>query len=306
MRYFIILLKNRTAAICLLYVIFGANPALSETLSVFVSIVPQKYFVEKVGGDLVNISVMASPGADVHTFEPKPKQMVELGKAKIYFAIGIEFENAWLGKFAAANPLMLIVQTDKGIEKISMQGHGSHDEHEAAEKGEHGHGHHHGSADPHIWLSPRLVKVQAINIRDALVSADPANHTAYKTNCEKFLKEIDELDAEIKKLFSEKGGKVRFMAFHPSWAYFARDYGLDQIPVEIEGKNPGPAQLKDLIVLARKLDIKTIFVPPMSAVKIAESLAKEIGGQLIAADPLAADWAKNLRETAGKFKAALK
>lgn len=297
-------------AFCTCAVIFASMPAASETLPVFVSIVPQKYFVEKVGIGLVNVSVMAASGADVHTFEPKPKQMVELSKAKLYFAVGIEFENAWLERFAAANPNMQIVHTDKGIEKISMQGsHNSHDEHEVAtahEKDEHGHGHHHGSTDPHIWLSPPLVKIQAANIRDALISADPANRTAYETNCEQFVKEIDELDAEIRKTFSETGGEARFMAFHPSWAYFAAAYGLEQIPIEIEGKNPGPAQLKNLIKLARKLDIKTIFIPPMSSVRIAESLAKEIGGKLVAADPLAADWAKNLRETAGKFKAGLR
>ncbi len=287
-----------TAAVCLLCAIFGADPADSETLSVFVSIVPQKYFVEKVGGEGVKVSVMAAPGADVHTFEPKPKQMAELSNAKIYFAVGIEFENVWLKKFAGANPQMLIVHTDKGIEKISMQAHGAHGA--AAHHENSGH----GSTDPHIWLSPALVKIQAANIRDALVSTDPANRKTYKTNCEQFLKEIEALDAEIKKTFSETGGKVRFMAFHPSWAYFARDYGLEQIPVEIEGKNPGPAQLKDLIVLARKLEIKTIFVPPMSVARIAESLAKEIGGELVTADPLAVDWAKNLRETAEKFKAA--
>ena len=155
---------------------------------VFVSIVPQKYFVQQIGKDLVDINVMVQPGADPHTYEPKPRQMIDLSKTKIYFAIGVSFENAWLDKIAAVNPDMRVVHTDHGIEKLAMAVHHHHDDADEHHEGKHqdkgGHDHkkgeHHGEAehennhreraglDPHIWLSPPLVKVQARSILAAL------------------------------------------------------------------------------------------------------------------------------------------
>ncbi len=272
-----------------------ALPVEAAVTNVFVSISPQKYFVQKIGGDLVNVSVLVPAGASPHNFEPKPRQMAELSKSAVYFAVGIDFEKVWLKKIAAANPKMRIVHTDDGITKISMAG--VHDE----EKN--GHDHSSGSPDPHIWLSPSLVKSQARHILDALVAIDPGNRSKYEFNSVSFMKEIDELDAELKAFFaSRKGGQ--FMVFHPSWGYFAEAYGLVQVPVEIEGKDPKPAQLQKIIGHARERQIKVIFVQPQFSAKSAELLAREIGGQIVYTDPLTENWAGNLREVARKFGAA--
>ena len=292
---------------------------------VFVSIVPQKFFVQQIGKDLVDISVMVQPGADPHTYAPKPKQMIDLSKSKIYFAIGVSFENAWLDKIAAVNPDMRVVHTDHGIEKLAMAAHHHHDDadehHEGKhhDKNSHDHkkGEHHGDADhdedhhehagldPHIWLSPPLVKIQARSILAALREVDPEHRNVYDANFKAFSAQIDQLDADIKKIFAGKTG-LQFMVFHPAWGYLAHAYGLKQVPIEIEGKNPKPAQLKELIEHAKEREIRVVFVQPQFSTKSAELVAREIGGQVAFADPLAEDWMANLRQIADKFQAALK
>ncbi len=312
--------------------ILAEGAVAAEKLPVFVSVVPQKYFVQQIGKGLVDVQVMVHPGSSPATYEPKPKQMAELSKSKIYFAIGVPFENAWLGKIASANPDMRVVHTDQGIEKLAMAAHHHHEdgdhagehhkdghhegEHHGAghdhEKGEHhgeadhdgGH-HEHAGLDPHIWLSPQLVKIQARTILTALQEADPAHRSDYQANFKTFTAQIDQLDADLKKTLAGKQG-LQFMVFHPSWGYFAHAYGLKQVPIEIEGKDPKPAQLAELIRHAREEGIKVVFVQPQFSTKSAKLVAREIGGQVAFANPLAEDWMANLRGVADKFHAALK
>jgi zinc transport system substrate-binding protein len=275
------------------------TPAWGRTAGptrVFVSILPQKYFVKQIGKDRVDVRVMVQPGASPATYEPKPKQLVELSKTDIYFSIGVPFEKVWLKKITAANPRMKVVHTDHGIEKIPMAADVHHDQEKH---------HNHGIPDPHIWLSPPLVKIQAHTILSALQQVDPSHGTVYQTNYREFVSRIHELDGQLKTLFAEKQG-LRFLVFHPAWDYFARAYGIEQVPIEIEGKEPKPAQLKELIEYARENRITVIFVQPQFSAKSADLIAKEIGGQVAFADPLAEDWMANLREVADKFEAALK
>jgi zinc transport system substrate-binding protein len=288
--------------VIILLTIFFHRPALAaDPLPVFVSINPQKYFVQQIGKDLVSIQVLVPPGASPATYEPKPRQMADLSKTKTYFAIGVPFENAWLDKIAAANPDMTVVHTDDGIEKIPMASH-RHD----AEGAHHEAGtHEHRVLDPHIWLSPPLVKIQAGTIMNTLQKLDPSHRAEYQNNYRQFVAQIDELHNELKMVFENEQG-LQFMVFHPSWGYFAQAYGLRQMPVEIEGKDPKPAQLKALIEHAKEEGIKVIFVQPQFSTKSAQLVAREIGGQVAVANPLAGDWLANLRDVAQKFKAALK
>lgn len=278
--------------------------AEAKQIQTFVSIAPQQFFVKKIGGDLVNVAVLVPPGTDPHTYEPKPRQMTELARTAVYFAVGIDFEKAWMKKIAATNPNMRIVDTDAGIEKMTLAAHRheekSHTHSHGKKKSTHDHA---GGPDPHVWLSPPLVKIQAGHIADALIAVDSANRSRYEENLAGFLREIDALDTELKALFAGSQG-ARFMVFHPSWGYFAQAYGLEQVPIEIEGKEPKPAQLKELIHHARDQGIKVVFVQPQFSAKSAEMVAREIGGQVAAVDPLAADWAENLREVGRRFKAA--
>ena len=284
-------MRNALATIFLfvLSMIFGEIAGAGEKINVFVSIVPQKYFAEKIGGTLVNVSVMVQPGASPATYEPKPRQMVALSNAKIYFAIGVPFEKQWLKKIAAANSKMLIVHTQEGVEKKPMR----------ADKPK-------GIKDPHIWISPPLVIIQARNMLNALVAIDPDRKAVYEAGYQKFVIEIEKLDAELKVIFSGKGKGAEFMVFHPAWGYFANAYGLTQIPVEIEGKEPKPADLQRLVKYAKERGIKVIFVQPQFSVANANVIAQAIDGQISFANPLALNWADNLRQIAAKFKAALR
>ena len=284
----------------------SANGA--EPVPVFVSIVPQKYFVEKIGGELVKVSVMVRPGASPATYEPKPHQMVALSRAEIYYAIGVPFGTVWLKKIAAANPRMLIIHTEQGIEKRHMKAHhrreGNHADRERGRQERTGE--HRGIKDPHIWLSPPLVKIQAWRILDALLGIDPVHRGLYESNYKRFITELNALDTKIRSIMAGKGESLAFMVFHPAWGYFAHTYGLEQVAVEIEGKEPRPADLKSLIDHARERGIKVVFVQPEFSTKSAEAIAKAIGGQVVFASPLAPDWANNLEEVAAKFEAALR
>ena len=280
----------------------AADGKESGRISVFVSIAPQKYFVERIAGDMAEVRVMAPPGASPVVYEPKPKQMAAVSRAKIYFAVGVPFENAWLKKIAGANPDIWIVDTGRGIEKRSMTGfvQKKTEDHGAGKRG-----HGHGMFDPHIWNSPPLVMSQARLILDAFQKIDPSRAPVYQANFEIFSRSLKDLDAEFAKIFQGKQG-MRFMTFHPSWGYFARSYGLTQIPIEMEGKELKPTQLKELIQRAKEIGIKVIFVQPQFSSRSARQIAREMGGRIVFADPLAENWMENMRDVALKFNAALK
>ena len=282
----------------LLILICFAPEAPARPLSVFVSILPQKYFVEKIGGDLVDVAVMVEPGASPHTYEPKPKQMVALASTNIYFAIGVPFETTWLEKIAATNPNMLIVHTEADIKKIPMKGH--HHEGPELEQDQY------VIKDPHVWLSPPLVMIQARNILQALLKVDPAHGSVYEENHNSFMKELQVLDAEIRAAFEGKGKDVEFMVFHPAWGYFAQAYGIEQVPIEIEGKQPKAEEMQYLIQYAKERGIKVIFAQPQFSWQVAQAIAKSIDGQIVFVDPLAAEWDRNLRQVASRFKSTLK
>jgi zinc transport system substrate-binding protein len=295
----------KTIIFFLLSFLIQTNAFASERLPIFVSILPQKFFVEQIGKDLVDVQVMVQPGAGPHIYEPKPFQMEALSKAGIYFSIGVTFENVWLTKIASSNPNLMIVHTDKNIHKIPMSAHHHDDDDNTGnQQGDdhHQHHHHHGGIlDPHIWLSPPLVKIQALTIFNTLRQVDPANTSTYEANYNNFIAEIDLLHTDLKQTFSEKEG-TPFIVFHPSWGYFAKAYELKQIPIELEGKDPKPAQLIEVIRYARENNIKVIFVQPQFSTRSAQMIAKEIGGKVVSIDPLALNWSENLREVGSIFE----
>jgi len=268
--------------------------------TVFVSIVPQKFFVQQLGKDHVNVEVMVKPGASPATYEPKSSQMKQLASSSAYFSIGVAFEDAWLKKISKVNPEMKIIHTDEGITKLAMTKH-KDESNENKEKSDD----HHTGLDPHIWLSPLLVKKQAAIVTDALAKILPEKKELFQQNFDLFAKKIDTLDDDLRIIFKEKKG-TKFMVFHPAWGYFAHDYGLEQIAIEVEGKNPKPAQLQKLIEKAKKDDIHAIFVQPQFSTKNATVVAREIKGEVIAVNPLSEDWFSNMKIVADKFKDALR
>lgn len=277
---------------------------------VSVSILPQEFFVKQIAGDTVEVNTMVTKGADPHTYEPKPKQMKALENSKIYFAIGIEFEEAWLPKFQKSFPKLKFIFTQKGVERTAMQEH-AHDEHGHKHEKEHCHEHNgqvhchsHDGLDPHIWLDPALVKIQAKNILNGLVRVFPEHKELYNANYEKFLASLNELDTFIKNRLSNLKNR-EFIVYHPSWGYFAKRYDLKQISIEIEGKEPKPAQLKQIIKEAKDHGVKVIFVAPQFSKKSANLIAKETGAKVVEIDQLPLDWEAELKKTAEIFAKSL-
>lgn len=278
-------------------------PALgsSEPLRVFVSVPPQKTFVEKVGAHLVEVHTMVRPGHNPHTYDPTPQQISALSKTALYLRIGVPFENAWMERIRSANPDMRVLDNRTGIDLRSI----ARQEHEHHEKND---GHQPDKArdetrqteserDPHVWTSPPLVKQMARNIRDALAELDPPNRLVYARNYGDFAAELDTLDRDIRSMLKDISNQ-KFMVFHPSWGYFADTYGLTQVPIEKEGKQPGARALTALIEQAKREQVKVIFVQPQFDKRSAKQVARAIGGRVVPIDPLAADYADNLREVA--------
>lgn len=269
----------------------------ANKLEITTSILPQKYFIEKIGGDKVSVNAMVQPGFSPHTYEPKISQMRQLSSSKVYFFIGVSFENVWLEKFKGANNKLIFVDMAQGIQKIAMAEHAhedEEDEHDHEHKEEHDDNE---SLDPHVWLDPILVKTMAKNIYVALVDLDSANKEYYQSNYENFIKELDALYLEIKnQLAGVKGSS--FMVFHPSWGYFAKRFDLEQIAVEVAGKEPKPNQMIELIEKAKEHDIKILFVAPEFSQKSAKVIASSIQGKVIAISPLDEKWKETLQNAA--------
>jgi zinc transport system substrate-binding protein len=269
--------------------------------SVCVSIPPQAYFVKKIAGDKADITVLIPPGASPATYSPKPSQLRAIKKASLYFTIGVPFEKNWLERFKSINPKLKIVDMTQDITKIPMQNHLDHD---TEQHGHDSHGHHaHAGLDPHVWLSPALVEKIAEVIKETFIKEDPKNSAFYRQNYQNFLREIEEIRSKIAKILSGLKQK-EFIVFHPSFGYFCEEFGLKQVAIEKEGKEPSLRYMKRLIDFAKKHGIKTIFVEPQFSQKSARYIAKAIGGKVQSIDPLAYDWERNIMEIAKSFEKA--
>jgi zinc transport system substrate-binding protein len=259
------------------------TPAFSK-LNIIVSIQPQMEFVKKIGGEHINPTLMVLAGKSPHNYEPKPLQMIEVSNASLYLAIDVEFEKVWLPKFQSQNSQLKVVDISKDINKTSIN-KGKHHEDE-------------DGLDPHIWVDPINVKIIARNIADALCAIDSNNSNDYQKNLERYLGELDMLDSEIKEILEKTPKNSKFMVFHPSWGYFAREYGLEQIAIEVEGKSPKPKEIIAILKEAKKEKIKAIFTQPEFSDKSARIIANELKIEVIKTSPLAKDWAKNLKNLA--------
>ncbi len=260
-----------------------------QPLSVFVSVLPQKYFVQQIGGRHVQVTVMVGPGQSPATFEPRPKQMAALSRARLYYRIGVPFERVWMDRIRAANPGMSILDAREGLQLRAMP---------ATD------GHHHGDdMDPHIWLDPGLVRQMMPRLRDRLIQLDPAHGDEYRSNCQRFMQELTRLELDIRQRLSAVKSR-NFMVFHPSWGYFAAAFGLHQIAIEDQGKGPGGRRLAGLIERARRDGVRVIFVQRQFSQAQARVLARAIGARVVAIDPLAEEYVENLRQVANAIAEA--
>lgn len=271
------------------------EPAIEAArISVCVSIPPQAFFVERIGGERVSVVVLVGPGQSPATYEPTPSQIAQLDSADVYFRIGVPFEDALLSRVRSSMPGKNIVDLREGIQlrQISERG---------------GHGHSHGREDPHTWLDPRLAAEQARTIQRELARLDPEGQPQYNAALEVLLEELEAVRRQAAEMLAPVRGRA-MVVFHPAFGYFADAYGLEQVAIELEGREPAPRELERVIDDAKWLEARAIFVQPEFATASAEAVAKEIGAEIVRIDPLARDYLDNhlrmAREVAEALEAA--
>ncbi|MDP8228974.1 MAG: zinc ABC transporter substrate-binding protein [Candidatus Electryoneaceae bacterium] len=261
-------------------------------LKVFVCIPPQANFLKRIGGDHVKVDVLVRSGQSPHNYQPTPQQMNDLGGANLFFAIGLPFEERLMERIQSGHQQLTVVNTDARIAKRTIAHHEDHEDND------------HVAYDPHIWLLPTLIAIQAISIADALRSADPDHSEDYWNNLNQFLLDIDATDKRIRRMLEPYTGRS-FYVFHPSFGYFAHHYGLRQVAVEMGGKSPTPKQLNGLIRQARAENVKVLFVQPQFDRRSAEAIAEAIDGTVTPIDPMAEDVLQNLETIAEKIAQTL-
>lgn len=241
-----------------------------DRVIVAVTILPQAYFVERIGGQHVDVRVIVPAGAVPATYEPTPQQLFDLSSSTLYIKVGppqLSVENRFQRFISDTNKNIYIVDMSQGIKNLKE--------------------------DPHIWLSPSIVRSAAANICESLSSVDPSHTDLYRENLQHFLVDIAQLDQRIEQRLHNRKGQC-FMVYHPAWGYFAGEYGLKQLAIQEEGKPLNVSRLQKMINLARTKGIKTIFIQKGFDKKSAASIAREIDGKVVEVNPLERDWLKNL------------
>ncbi len=254
-----------------------------ETGVITVSILPERTFIEKIAGDDFEVNVLIPPGASPAAYTLLPSQLKDISRSALWFRIGyIGFEHSWKDKIAQANTNMKVVNLAEGLDLIAdeIEQHGDHV--------------HAEGVDPHVWLSPTLVKQMSKRILDELILLKPERAEVYKANYSQFMTECDEIHAELTERLQDYKNR-KFIVFHPSLSYYAREYGLDQYSLESGGKEPTPQHLKNVVDMAHKENIKIIYIQSEFDREHARVFAEEIGGDIIQVWPLNPEWADNLR-----------
>ena len=294
----------RKVFLSLTVAVFLSSAAAGSGINITTTILPFKHFIETVGGELVEVDVLISPGANPHTYEPTPGQLKDVSDAMMYVKVGsgVEFELAWMEKIIALNRNIVVCNGSDGLELLEMT-EGNHTTHR--EEDEHrtqdDEAYDYQGKDPHVWLSPKNAGVIVKNIRDCLIQVDAENAEIYSLNADQYLTELELLDRKIREVLSSAPTKL-FIVSHPAWGYFAHDYNLTQIAIEVEGKEPSPKHVAKVIETAREHNITTILVSPQSNPEIARVIADEIEGRIVYADPLAEHYIESLLAVADRIR----
>ena len=254
-------------------------------VNVIVSIAPQKSFVEEIGGDKVDVTLLAPIGANPNLYEPKVSQMIKVDKADIYFTIGGQFEKAWLPRIKNQNKDMEILNCSKTIERIPMKFN---------KKGKKLLNSKTIKKDIHVWVTPTNIEKIGKTIYETLARYDVKNKEYYKKNYETFVKKAQETHLKINELLANTKDGTKFMVFHPAWGYFAKDYKLEQMAIEVEGKEPKPRELQEVLKKAKEINIKTILTQSEFSQQGAKIVAKELGINILGISPLNPNWSQNL------------
>lgn len=274
-----------------------------ESIEVFVSTLPQRYFVERIAGDRARISVLVPAGSSPATYDPTPRQVNAIGDADVWFRIGVPFENGFYPEIRDNLPDLRIVDTREGIELRQIEEHVH--ENEGDDHTEDDHHDDGGSPDPHIWLGPEEVKQQAATLRDTLVSIDPDNSDAYEQGYAAFAEDIDELEAELETTLEPLRGES-FFVYHPAFGYLLDGYGIEQVAIETGGVEPTPQQMRELIRHGQAEGVRVVFVQPEFSQTAARRVAEALDAEVIEVNPLAPDWLTNMRRIGERIRDGVK
>lgn len=268
-----------------------------DRITVAVSLQPYATLVKMLGGDRVNVVTLLPPGADPHNFEPKPAVIKAFSVAQVYFTDGSGLDKTWLPRFLGANKNVQVFDISKGIEWMKSE----HEEHGA-------HGHHHDEEmDPHIWTSPTCVRFLAQNIFQELKKLDPEHVIYYVNRSVSVQNELMAIERKLNEaVISMPKDRRSFIVFHPTYGYLAKDFKLKQYTIEVNGKEPKPRDLANLVKLGRKNNIKNVFVQPQFSKRAAETIAKELGAVVVETDPLSADFIGNTQKFIDALREASK
>jgi zinc transport system substrate-binding protein len=268
--------------LALLTILHPGVSAAGEKITVAVTILPQAYFVERLGGKYVDVRVMIPQGVSPEAYEPTAQQLIAFSRARIYVKIGQEAfpaEKKFLHILSEKSASVKVVGFPKDIKQIQE--------------------------DPHIWLSPTAVKELAPKICQTLITIDPSNKSYYENNLSQFLKDVEGMVSRIKTILVGKEGRS-FLVYHPAWGYFASEFGLKQMAIEKDGKPASALHLRRIVEEAKEKRIDVIFVQRGFDAKGARSVAREIRGRIIEVDPLEKDWLNNLPNFAASLKLAVR
>lgn len=267
-------------------ILTSCHTATHEEPLISVTIEPQRYFVDRIAGGTFRVNCLTPSGQSPETYDPTPQQLAEVSQSQAYLRIGhIGFEQAWMKRLEEQNPHMHVFDLSAGIDLLENQ--------EAQEAD----GHSHGATDPHVWTSFHGARVIAANVRDALSTLAPAHQALYQQHYDSLLVDITQTEAEVRHLLAPLQGTA-FIIYHPALTYFAHEFGLTQLCIELDGKEPSPAQLATLIQTAREQQVQVVFIQQEFDQKNAELIAKETGCRLVRINPLAYDWKESMLQLA--------
>lgn len=280
----------------------GDRAKVEQKPVITVTIEPLRYFTEAIAGDRFQVVSMVPKGSSPETYDPVPRQLVEMAESKAYFRIGhIGFEKIWMERLTDNAPHLQIFDMSEGVDLIIDTEKGRHtdgEEHPTNFQEAEEHVHVHGGVEPHIWSSTTNAQVIAGNILNALSTIDKEHSNEYMERYLKLYRQIAVTDSLICEKLSQPGADRTFIIYHPALSYFARDYGLRQIAIEDNGKEPSPTHLKGLIDLCRQLQVHVIFVQPEFDRRNAELIAEQTGTSVVGINPLSYDWQTEMMNVA--------
>lgn len=274
--------------------------------SIVVSILPQKYFLDRIGGDRITVNVLAGEGQNPHSYDPTPKQMADLGNTAAWILSGTDFETALKPKVISQYSSLIIVDGTAGVTFRKLEEHRHEGDREHGLEGEKNHQENKNGVniDRHTWLGWKPAKIMAGHMKDALIRIDPAGKDFYESNYQALVNDIDSVFNNLKKNLRPLSGKT-VLVFHPAFGYFLDEFGLEQEAVETGGKEPNAKALAALIEDAKSDKAPAIFVQSQFPVNAAKTVADAVGAEVIMLDPLSPDWLENIKRMGSALESSL-